>query len=158
MILVRGWTFDHIGLVVKSLPKANAILSGTLGIADWTEPLRDAVNGVHLQFGRDAAGMVYELLQPIDSTSPVYSALSGGKAIINHVAYLVDDLASGAEHLCHLDSVATSDPKPAIAYGGARIQFFVTPLRFVIELIEAPRHTHVYGLTSDVANSMRGLI
>ena len=34
------------------------------------------------------------------------------------------------------------EPKPAIAYGGARIQFFVTPARFIVELVEAPGHEH----------------
>lgn len=145
MTLTPAWTFDHLGLVVKSLARGNAILSKTLGIADWTAPLTDPVNGVHLQFGRDPAGMVYELLQPIDDTSPVFAALASGKAILNHVAYLVDDLDAGAEHLRDQGSGAASDPKPAIAYGGARIQFFVTPLRFIIELIEAPRHTHLYA-------------
>jgi hypothetical protein len=33
--------------------------------------------------------------------------------------------------------VATQ-PKPAVAYDGALVQFFVTPSRFVQELIEAP--------------------
>jgi methylmalonyl-CoA/ethylmalonyl-CoA epimerase len=35
-------------------------------------------------------------------------------------------------------------PQPAVAYGGRRVQFFVSPLRFVIELIEKPDHMHTF--------------
>jgi methylmalonyl-CoA/ethylmalonyl-CoA epimerase len=34
--------------------------------------------------------------------------------------------------------------RPAIAYGGRLIQFFVAPSRLMIELIEAPEHEHRY--------------
>ena len=74
----------------------------------------------------------------------VTKALSSGRNILNHVAYLVPDLAEERERLRAAGSVATSEPNPGIAYGGSRIQFFVTPMRFMIELIEAPAHRHQY--------------
>jgi methylmalonyl-CoA/ethylmalonyl-CoA epimerase len=151
-----GWKFDHLGMVVKKLDKAHAVLSETLGIATWTSPITDTVNGVHLQFGRDPSGMVYELLQPIDNSSPVYAALTSSQGILNHVAYLVADLEAGAEHLSLSDSAPTGPPNTAVAYGGARIQFFVTPLNFVIELIEAPHHIHIYDRVSAVAATHSG--
>jgi len=137
--------FDHLGLVVKSLAKGRRVLHETLGVQDWTEEFRDPTNGVLLQFGRDPAGVVYELLEPLDETSPVYPALAGGKAILNHVAYRVADLIAETERLRRAGSAPAGEAKPAIAYGGKRVQFFVTPLRFVIELIEAPAHTHLYS-------------
>jgi len=137
--------FDHLGLVVKTLAKGRKVLAETLLIADWTEVFRDPVNGVVLQFGRDPSGMVYELLEPLDEASPVYPALSGGKAILNHVAYRVGDLAAEAERLRRAGTAPAAEPKPAIAYGGRRVQFFVTPLRFIVELIEAPAHEHLYS-------------
>ncbi len=136
--------FDHVGVVVKSVAKGRKALSAMLRIQDWTEEFRDPVNGVLLQFGRDPAGVVYELLEPLDEESPVYPALSGGKAILNHVAYLVDDLGAAGEHMRRSGCAPTSEPKPAVAYGGRNIQFFVSSLRFVIELIEAPGHAHTF--------------
>jgi methylmalonyl-CoA/ethylmalonyl-CoA epimerase len=136
--------FDHLGLAVKSVVKGRKVLSEVLGVREWTQEVRDPVNGVLLQFGRDPAGVVYELLEPLDETSPIYPALSGGKAILNHVAYLVSDLGEAREHMRRSGCAPTSQPNPAIAYGGRNIQFFVTPLRFVIELIEAPGHQHAY--------------
>jgi methylmalonyl-CoA/ethylmalonyl-CoA epimerase len=138
--------FDHLGLVVKSLAKGRKVLAAMLGIAHWTQEFRDPVNGVLLQFCRDPSGLCYELLEPLDETSPVYPALAGGKAILNHVAYRVEDLPSQGERLRLAGCAPTSEPKPAIAYGGRSVQFFVSPLRFVIELIEAPAHEHIYSL------------
>lgn len=138
------WRFDHLGLVVKSLDKGRKHLTNILQISDWTEDVTDSVNGVEIQFGRDPTGLVYELLSPIDEQSPVFAALKGGKAILNHVAYVTDDLGAGASHLVRNGCASTRSPKPAIAYGGARIQFFVTPLRTIIELIEAPDHAHCF--------------
>jgi len=138
------WRFDHLGLVVKSLAKGRKHLTNILQVSEWTDEVIDPVNGVEIQFGRDPAGVVYELLSPIDENSPVFAALKGGKAILNHVAYLTDDLEASAEHLTRNGCASTGRPNPAVAYGGARIQFFVTPLRTNIELIEAPNHAHSF--------------
>lgn len=142
------WRFDHLGLVVKSLAKGRKHLTNILQISDWTNEVTDPVNGVEIQFGRDPSGLVYELLSPIDENSPVYAALTSGKAILNHVAYVTDDLQAGAAHLGRNGCASTGAPKPAIAYDGARIQFFVTPLRTIIELIEAPNHAHSFSTTN----------
>jgi methylmalonyl-CoA/ethylmalonyl-CoA epimerase len=131
--------------VVKNLAKGRQRMSALIAIADWTDQIEDPVNGVRLQFGRDPAGVVYELLEPLDENSPVFNALQTGKAILNHVAYRVPDLAAGAAQLTAGGAARVSDPKPAIAYGGRPIQFFATPLRFVIELIEAPDHAHIFS-------------
>ena len=140
------WRFDHLGVVVKDLAKGRRHLVALLAIAEWTGVFDDPVNGVRLQFGRDPAGVVYELLEPLDEASPVFAALRNGKAILNHVAYRVADLAAGAAHLAGAGAARIGEPRPAIAYGGRPIQFFVTPLRFVIELIEAPGHAHAFDV------------
>jgi methylmalonyl-CoA/ethylmalonyl-CoA epimerase len=138
------WAFDHLGLVVKRLEKGRQILSAALRIEDWTAEVVDPVNGVRLQFGRDPAGVVYELLEPLNEQSPVYNALVTGKAILNHVAYRTADLAAAAVTLRAAGCAPVAAATPAIAYGGRLIQFFVSPLRLVIELIEAPAHEHIY--------------
>jgi len=136
--------FDHVGLVVKDLAKARLNLSATLGIQEWTDEIKDPVNGVRIQFGRDPAGLNYELLEPLDDDSPVSEALRAQRTILNHVAYLVEDLAIEAERLLSEGCVPTSKPKGAVAFGGGLIQFFFTPQRFIIELIEAPDHRHAF--------------
>jgi methylmalonyl-CoA/ethylmalonyl-CoA epimerase len=139
-----GARFDHIGVVVRTLDKGRLCLSQTLGIVHWTVPLVDTVNGVHLMFGRDPCGVVYELLAPLDPSSPVQAALQARKNLLNHTAYLVPDLAQAAQRMRAAGCAPTAEPKAAIAYGNRPIQFFVTPLNTIIELIEAPEHRHLF--------------
>jgi methylmalonyl-CoA/ethylmalonyl-CoA epimerase len=139
--------FDHVGVVAPSLEEGRAALHAVLNIPRWTEEIVDAVNRIYAQFGRDEAGICYELIAPLGDDSPIVKALNTGKNILNHVAYLVEDLDQEAERLRAAGAVAPAEPKPAIAYGGNRIQFFVTPMRFIIELIEAPAHEHRYDKT-----------
>jgi methylmalonyl-CoA/ethylmalonyl-CoA epimerase len=136
--------FDHIGVIASSLEAGRAALNAALEIPSWTEEFADPVNEVYVQFGADSSGICYELIVPFGESSPVTKALSTGKNILSHVAYLVSDLAKERDRLHAAGAVATSLPKPAVAYGGNQIQFFVTPMRIMIELIEAPAHRHRY--------------
>ena len=145
---LHGAQFDHIGVVVKTMERGRAALSRSHGIQDWTAPLTDPLNGVHILFGRDPSGVVYELLAPIDASSPVQPALVARKNLLNHIAYRVVDLAQARERMLAAGCAPTADPKPALAFGGGLIQFFVTPLNIVIELIEALHHEHRYVPTS----------
>lgn len=134
--------FDHLGVVVNSLQLGRSRFQRMLNIRDWTEEFSDPINGVRCQFGRDAAGFCYELLEPLGSASPVAAALSGRRAILNHVAYRVTELASAGSVLRQQGCVPTAEPRPAVAYNGRPIQFYFTPANFIIELIEAVDHEH----------------
>jgi methylmalonyl-CoA/ethylmalonyl-CoA epimerase len=136
--------FDHIGVLAPTLEAGRAQLGAILEIPRWTEEFADPINGVYVQFGRDSSSVCYELIAPLGDNSPINKWLDTRKNILNHVAYLVPDLDKAAESIAATGAVATSAPKPAIAYGGKRIQFFITSMRFIIELIEAPAHQHRY--------------
>jgi methylmalonyl-CoA/ethylmalonyl-CoA epimerase len=140
--------FDHLGVVVKTVAGGRQGFETALQIRRWSAEFVDAVNGVKVQFGRDASGMCYELIEPLGIDSPVQAALRQRRAILNHVAYRVADLGAAATRLEKSGCFRTADPKPAIAYGGKRIQFFATPLHFIIELIEAPDHKHEFSIAS----------
>lgn len=142
---LAGAQFDHIGLVVKTLRKGRQVLQQVHGVVEWTVAVVDPVNGVHILFGRDPAGMVYELLEPIGVDSPVHAALSARKNLLNHVAYRVGDLAQAAAAMRQAGCAPTAEPTLAIAFGNGRVQFFVSPLNTLIELIEAPGHRHAFG-------------
>ena len=130
--------FDHIGLVVESIDTGRAFLTETLGIDRWTPVTDDPGLGVSVQFGRDGDGPVIELIAPLGPASPIAGALRGNKNILNHLAYSVADLAAEGERLRSQGCHPAGEPKPALAYGGALVQFWVTPLRFLVELIELP--------------------
>jgi methylmalonyl-CoA/ethylmalonyl-CoA epimerase len=138
-------TFDHLGLVVADLATGRTFLQQTLAISEWTPPTHDDGLKVSVQFGTDATrSLVYELIAPLGDDSPVATALRSNKNILNHVAYLTADLSASATQLRAAGCHPTGGPQPAVAYGGHLIQFFVSPLRFLIELIEKPGHQHPF--------------
>ena len=136
--------FDHVGVVCKTLEFGRKILSETLLIGDWTAEIADSVNHVRVQFGRDGSGICYELIAPFDDRSPILLALKKGVRVLNHIAYLVDDLDRESARLVAAGCTPTGPSAPAIAYGGRRIQFFMNELQLITELIEAPDHQHAY--------------
>jgi methylmalonyl-CoA/ethylmalonyl-CoA epimerase len=139
--------FDHIGLVAATLSEGRQFLSATLNITRWTREFEDSCIGVSVQFGQaeDGSGPWYEIISPLGEKSPVLGTIKHGKNILSHVAYLVKDLEAAAAVLVRSNCVSTSPAKPAVAYGGRKVQFFISPLKFMIELIEAIDHSHVLG-------------
>ena len=152
--------FDHIGFVVRDLVAGRETLRDGLGISEWTEAFRDPVNDVIVQFGRTPVGrpeapgdpgICYELITPLSSASPVTAALARGVNLLNHVAYRVAALGAEADRLEEAGFLVLGPPKPAVAYGGKPIQFFLSRTRLMIELIEAPAHQHVYHAAAGAA-------
>lgn len=136
--------FDHLGLVVSDLAQAREHLTATLDISRWSEIFHDELIGVSVQFGSGGNSPRFELVSPLGDTSPIARSLLQGRNILNHIAYLTHDIAACAEHLRQQGCFPAGDAQPAVAYGGRPVQFFMSPLRFIIEVIEAPGHQHSF--------------
>ncbi len=128
--------FDHIGIFVKNLEYGRKRLSSILPITKFTDPVDDKFHKVSVQFGIDNTGIRYELVAPFGKDNPAESVLSKGENIQNHICYLVDDLDSEVKRLRSEGAIPLGSPKPGVAFNNNRVVFFLTPLRFVIELIE----------------------
>jgi methylmalonyl-CoA/ethylmalonyl-CoA epimerase len=128
--------FDHIGLFVREIETGREQLSALLPIACWTEVVDDPLMKVRVQFGIDRSGIRYELVAPLGEPNPVARVLDEGKNILNHVAYRCDDFESACATLRRERAVPLGRPQPAAAFGGARVAFYLTPLRFIVELVE----------------------
>jgi methylmalonyl-CoA/ethylmalonyl-CoA epimerase len=136
--------FDHVGVVVREIETGRKFFADTLGIDRWTEVFVDPGLGVSVQFGLGASGPCYELISPLGENSPISAALRNGQRVLNHVAYRTADLEGEGQRLGNQGCSAAGPPHPAVAYGGRRVQFWMSPLRFLVELIEAPDHEHVF--------------
>ena len=140
---------DHLGLIVPELEAGRAFLQA-LGVSRWTRVIEDPVLRVCVQFGSaSGGGLNYELIAPLGEVSPIANALRTGKHILNHLAYLTNDLQTAADRLREAGCYPAGEPKPAVAYGGSLVQFWMSPLRFVIELIEKPGHRHMFAETAE---------
>lgn len=128
--------FDHIGLFVPDIETGRRQLQALLPIVSWTEVTDDPVIHVRVQFGVDRSGIRYELVAPLGDPNPVSGVLATGKNVLNHVAYRCSDFAAAMATLRRQGAAPLGRPQPAVAFGGARVMFYLTPLRFIIELID----------------------
>lgn len=138
--------FDHIGIVVKDIDTGSSSLETILGRLDWTDRFDDAGLKVSVRFARDKSGIVYELISPLGEGSPVAGALRARRDLLNQIAFRTSSLEAAAKHLRTTGAVPISKPHPAIAFGGADVQFFLSKLGFLIELIGAPEHSHTFKI------------
>jgi methylmalonyl-CoA/ethylmalonyl-CoA epimerase len=137
-------TFDHIGLVVASIEAEAPGLAHLLQLTRWTERFDDVVLGVSVCFATDPAGLVVELIAPLGPDSPVARAARTKRDCLNQVAYRTDDLAGTRARFEAAGAVVLSEPKPALAFAGAAVQFFLMPQGFIVELIGAPAFVHQF--------------
>ncbi len=129
-------TFHHIGIFVNDIEEAQKKFGAILPVREWGRVFDD--DGLHIRccFGKDDAGLRYELVAPFGSPNPVSGVLRSGRNILNHVAYRVPDLEAAARALQEAGAVPMGPPQPALAFGGARVIFLLTELGFIVELIE----------------------
>lgn len=131
-------TLDHIGLAVPSLAEGRDRMARMLPVRRWGEPVADQGLGVEIQFGWDASGIAFELLAPLGEGSPVAAVLKAGRNTLQHLAYRTPDFAEACATFRREGSLPLGPARPARAFGGANVIFFLTPLRFVCELIDSP--------------------
>jgi methylmalonyl-CoA/ethylmalonyl-CoA epimerase len=105
----------------------------------------DPIQKVTVQFGQDDSGLRFELVVPLDASSPVSGCLASRKNVLNHLAYQVTDLDAQAQRLRGLGCIPVTMPAPAVAFDGARIQFHLSPMSFIVELIEVAPQDHREG-------------
>ena len=133
---------NHVALAVPDLAAASAKYQGTLG-ATVSAPQALPEHGVSVVFV-DVGNTKIELLEPLGEGSPIAAFLeknpSGG---MHHLCYEVDDLDAEIARFRRRRCLPLTPPAPAVAFGGRRIVFLMTPQRDLIELLESgvPRST-----------------
>jgi len=128
--------FHHIGVFVKDTDAGVAHLSSIIDVVQIGDEIFDENLKVKIVFMRDKQGVIYELVAPYGSKSPVNGVLTSGKNILNHVAYTSNQFDSEVVRLRDSGCIPLGKPKSAKAFDGARVIFFLVPLGFIFELIE----------------------
>ncbi|MBT5399191.1 glyoxalase [bacterium] len=132
--------FDHIGLFVHDIEEGRESLRKLFPISKVEDVVDDYYLGVSVQFCIDSSGVRYELVAPLTKKNPVSGVLDTGKNILNHVAYLVDDIKIESERLRKEGCIQLTKISKSKAFKGNMIVFFLTPMRFIIELIESGKN------------------
>ena len=128
--------FDHIGIFAKTLEHGRRHLQALLPISAVSDEFHDSLLKVSVQFLYDSSGICYEIVAPNGAGNPVDSTLSKKRNILNHVAYKVNNFQFTIDRLRQCGCIPLGTPKAAVAFGGVRVIFFLTPLSMIIEIIE----------------------
>ncbi|MFN2485595.1 MAG: methylmalonyl-CoA epimerase [Acidimicrobiia bacterium] len=114
------YNLDHVGIAVRDLESAIAAYGDKYGV----EPLHREV--VESQGVEEAllpiGGSFVQLLQPVDSDSPVARFLEKRGEGLHHVAYAVLDIDAALAHL-RAGGAKLIDETPRVGGRGARIAF-----------------------------------
>lgn len=137
--------FDHIGIVVAGIESGSNCIAGLLGPVMWTQTFDDAGLGVSVRFAKDRSGIVYELIAPFGTDSFAARTLKTRANLLNQVAFRTASLDFSVRRLRADGAVPVSAAAPAVAFGGARVQFLMLSLGFLIELIEGDNVVHVFS-------------
>jgi methylmalonyl-CoA/ethylmalonyl-CoA epimerase len=135
---------DHIGFVVPVLEVGISELQAVLPIVWVSQRIDDASLGVSVQFLQESTGTVFEVIAPYGPNSPVAAMAAKEKNRLNQLCYRCDDIDAAARQLRKAGSVPLGVPKPAMAFGGAVVQFFWTKPGFILELIEGTADSRLY--------------
>ena len=128
----------HIGFVVPQIPNGMIALSHILG-ARWDgEIFEDPHQNVKVAFLTTASGMPHiELVQPNGEKSPVHEFLRSRGGGLHHLCYEVSDLDLSLRQTRARGAWLVKRPLPAVALGGRRIAWIMTPEKLLLELLEA---------------------
>tara|TARA_Y100001936_G_C15637300_1_gene439617 strand:- start:1 stop:396 length:396 start_codon:yes stop_codon:yes gene_type:complete len=128
--------FDHIGVVVPNLNSGKKFISKILPITRFSPSIDDENLGVKIQFCYDESQICYELIAPHGVDSPIAISLAENKNLINHIAYRAKDFEKTNYDLRNQGCIPLGIPKPAKAFNNQLVIFYLTPLKFIIEIIE----------------------
>ena len=128
--------FDHIGIFVKNLEFGRENISKILDIKKSSDEFHDEFLKVSVQFFYDKSGIVYEIVAPFGKGNPVDKVLKKNINILNHVAYKTNEFKKTIEKLRDMGCAPITSAQKALAFDYAKVIFFITPLNFIIEIIE----------------------
>lgn len=128
--------FHHLGIFVKSIDKSSIIFSRDLKVQKISEIIVDENLQVKVQFFKNENGITYELVEGIGKKNPVANTLEKNKNILNHVAYTSKQFDNQLKELNDYGYINISNISKSVAFNGNRIVFLLSPLNFIIELIE----------------------
>ncbi|OKP94756.1 non-ribosomal peptide synthetase [Paenibacillus sp. P32E] len=126
----------HIGVAVADI-EASHRQYGELGIG-MGPVLHDPLQNVLLSIGRIEPGILFELVAPVDSASPVFRILKERGSIPYHLCFAVSDI----DRLLHKLNThgaqyeAVSEKKAAVLFDNAMVIFIYMKGLGLVELVE----------------------
>lgn len=134
---LQGARFHHIGQAVADIGRhIEEFLVPVFGDLPITAAVADPIQRVRVCFVTMPGGVTVELVEPHGEQSPVRDIVGSSRGGLYHVCYEVPDLDRALAALRRMRCLPLGRPVPAVAFGGRRIVFLITPQRDLIELLE----------------------
>ena len=138
----------HLGVAVRDIRAAIDAYARMFGYQLLQGPVDDPTQRVTVAFVGPTHGsaLQLELVAPLAGAgvSPVDRILQGSNSAY-HVCYQVCDLEQSLRRLQEAGCHSISKPSPAVAFGGRRIAWLLTPTNHLLELLEGPSRGAVMG-------------
>lgn len=130
--------FKHVGVAVSDISPAIKTYEELFGYRVTKGPIDDPLQKVSVCFlaHDDNPEVAIELVAPTSEDSPIRNLLSKGTGPY-HLCFETADLEETARDFVGKGCAVVQNPKPAVAFGGRRIMWLFTPLRQLVELLEA---------------------
>jgi hypothetical protein len=128
--------FHHLGIFVNKIHEGIKIFKELLNIKKSSKVILDKKMGVKVVFLYDSQNICYEIVSPYGKKNPVSKVIKQGFNILNHIAYKVKKFDDKIIDLRKKGYAPIILPIRSKAFNNKRVCFFLTPLNFIIELIE----------------------
>lgn len=135
--------FNHIGIFVKTLSEGREHISNIIDIKKLSQEFHDKSLKVSVQFITDKSGITYEIVSPFGAHNPVDKVLNENKNILNHIAYTTDQFDKEVKKLRNNGCAPLGVAQKALAFNYSKVIFFITPLNFIIELVEETKKNKI---------------
>ena len=128
--------FHHIGIFVRKINDAKKILQEQVKIKSCSKIFKDRKLKVKVVFILDKNNIRYELVEPYGKGNPVDKVLKKKVNLLNHLGYKVTKFDKWCSYFRNLGYGFLTIPQKAVAFKHSRVVFMLSPLGFIVELIE----------------------
>lgn len=130
--------FHHVAYAVASIEAhIERFINPLVEPVHISTPVEDPLQKVRVCFVTVPGGAVIELVEPLGTDSPAQAFVGDRRGGLYHVCYEVQDLDATVAKFRAKRCLLLSKPTPAVAFGGRRVAFLLTPERDLVELLEA---------------------
>jgi methylmalonyl-CoA/ethylmalonyl-CoA epimerase len=133
---------DHIGIVVKSLDAGIKQWQSLFGYRQYTEVVENSRQKVKVVFLTKDTSLTIKLVEPVDSTSPVFLFAQRGGGL-HHICFKSEALDKDLKDLQNYGARLIASPQPGEAFENDKIAFLLTNQNINIEIITTNKRAKV---------------
>ncbi len=135
MLKKNNLIFNHIGIFVKNIKSSEKYINVFIEKKKSSKIILDKQLGIKAKLYYDKKKICYELVEPYGKNNPVSGFLKRGTNILNHVAY-TSNLFDETLHELRTNKFMQISEINYSKLFKSRIVFFISPLNYIIEIIE----------------------